>query len=440
MSGEQGGWYSLASRLPVRKFGVFFPVRRLRQICARFTLVSSIAIVSGPVLHALETELGDFSGEWSGYVSLDSRLFFENPAYSEQEDQNVSAAFEPQYLGEWSNGDQRIAFRPFFRYDANDQHRSHADVRELYWRITHDRLLLKVGVDVVFWGVAESQHLVNIINQSDLVENLDEEEKLGQPMVNLDYMSNHGTWQFFYMPYFREATFPGPHGRLRNNPPVNANRPIYESSKEENHQDFALRWSHYIGDWDIGLAHFSGTSRRTVLTPSNSVEMNRLIPFYPQIEQTSLDMQATKGAWLWKLEAIYNQNNFDDYYAYVGGFEYTTFGLLGSDADLGWLLEYHYDSIDTSADNELAPTALQNDIFAGLRWTGNDIQSTHLLAGVTVDLDHQSTFFNLEFYRRLGTSWTISVDTRLFFNIDKNDIFYPIKRDDHVQIELTRHF
>ena len=71
----------------------------------------------------------------------------------------------------------------------------------------------------MFWGVTELRHLVDIINQTDLVENLDGEQKLGQPMVQLTLLKDWGTLDFFAMPYFRERTFTGPDGRPRPRSP-----------------------------------------------------------------------------------------------------------------------------------------------------------------------------------------------------------------------------
>ncbi len=381
------------------------------------------------------TEPREYSGEWSGYVSVDTRYFFQSPEYPEQKDQNFSAAFQPEYYVDWANGEQQFGFSPFFRYDTVDDERTHADIRELYWRLEQERFVAKVGVDVVFWGVAESQHLVDIINQTDLVENIDGEEKLGQPMVNLDYLSDWGNWQFYYLPYFRERTFPGKHGRLRTEPAVDTSDPEYESGAEEKHQDFALRWSHNIGDWDFGLAQFSGTSREPYLMPDYNSGSLRLIPLYQQIDQTSLDAQATKGAWLWKLEAIYNQNNLEDYYAYVGGFERTSFGVADTPADVGLLAEYHYDERGDEATNGLA-----SDIYLGLRLTANDLPSTMVLAGILYDTDTQSVFGNIEASRRLSESWTLGMELRFTDNADERENLYIIKADDYLGLELTRYF
>lgn len=381
------------------------------------------------------SELRDYSGEWSGFVSFDARLFFKSPKYPEQKDQNVSVALKPEYYVDWADGTQQFGFSPFFRYDAQDKQRTHADIRELYWQLERERLTTKVGIDVVFWGVAESQHLVDIINQTDLVENIDGEEKLGQPMLNVDYLSDWGSWEAYVLPYFRERTFPGEHGRLRTEPAVSTSNPLYESNSEENHVDFALRWSHNIGDWDLGLGHFTGTGREPYLQADTSNGGLRLVPLYLQIDQTSLDAQATKGAWLWKLEAIYNQNNLNNYYAYVGGVEHTTFGVGGSPVDMGVLLEYHDDSRGDEATNGLA-----SDIYAGLRLSANDVASTMALAGIIYDTDTRSVFGNVEASRRLNEDWSLDLELRFTTNPDEDENLYLIDSDDYLGVSLTRYF
>lgn len=375
------------------------------------------------------------SSEWSGHISLESRLFSQSAEYRGQDDQNVSIAVEPEYYMDWNEGDQRIVFNPFFRYDVNDDERSHADLREFYWRGTFDDIDLKVGVAKVFWGVTESQHLVDIINQTDLVENIDTEDKLGQPMVNLSLVKNWGTLEFYVLPYFRERTFAGEEGRLRGSLVVDTDRETYEASDKEKHVDFAVRWSHYIGDWDIGLAHFSGTSREPTLIPTIRNGELTLVPYYQQIDQTSLDLQVTKGDWLWKLEAISSRNDLGRYSAFVGGFEYTLVGAFDSVTDLGVLLEYHFDDRD-----EKSTSPFENDIFAGLRWVLNDIQSTEVLAGVIVDADTQATFGNIEASRRLGQSWKVTLEARLFSDLDRQDTFFEIRNDDYIEIQIAKYF
>ncbi|MEM6579629.1 MAG: AMIN domain-containing protein [Pseudomonadota bacterium] len=373
--------------------------------------------------------------EWTGSVSLDTRLFPEEPEYPGQDDQNASIAAQTEYYSEWADGRQQFSLRAFYRWDANDHRRTHGDLREFYWRFEHEDIVFKAGLDVVFWGVAESQHLVDIINQTDLVENIDGEEKLGQPMFNLDYLSDYGVWQLYVLPYFRERTFPGRRGRLRTEPVVDTDNPEYESSSKQKHIDFAGRWSNYIGDWDIGLSHFSGTAREPLFKFDNNNGKPRLIPVYLQIEQSSLDVQATKGAWLWKLESLYNWNNNRDYFATVGGFEFTQFGFAGSVMDVGWLVEYHYDERGKEATN-----GLQNDIYIGTRLTGNDFSSSAILVGLLYDLDLESYFGNIEASRRIGEFWTLGIELRFTTNTQEQDNLFFIREDDYLGVELTRYF
>ena len=76
----------------------------------------------------------------------------------------------------------------------------------------------------------ESRHRVDYINQTDGVEDVDGEDKLGQPMLNLGLQRDWGDLNFFYLPYFRERTFPGTKGRLRAPLVVDTDRARYEAS------------------------------------------------------------------------------------------------------------------------------------------------------------------------------------------------------------------
>ncbi len=105
----------------------------------------------------------------------------------------ISLAAQPEYYRAWDDGRQNFTFVPFLRWDQSDSERSHVDIRELTWLRAADNWELRVGIRKLFWGVTESQHLVDIINQTDLVEAPDGEEKLGQPMLNLALIRDWGT-------------------------------------------------------------------------------------------------------------------------------------------------------------------------------------------------------------------------------------------------------
>jgi len=369
--------------------------------------------------------------EWSGYVGLEARIFPDDPLFPVQQGDSSSIAFQPEYYREWNDGRSSLTIEPFLRIDSGDDERSHADIRELMWLTVGDDWELRAGVGKVFWGVTESQHLVDIINQTDLVENIDGEEKLGQMMIDLSLIRDWGTLDLFILPGFRERTFPGMEGRLRTPLVVDTDQANYESSREEKRIDYAIRWFNLLGDWEVGLAYFNGTSRIPQFVQTGSV----LTPYYALLQQSSLDAQLTLDAWLWKIEAVSRRIEGEYSSALTGGFEYTQAALWDSDVDLGLLVEYLFDDQGT-----LALTPFEDDVLFGARLALNDIQGSELLAGVIQDLDSDTMAYLLEASRRIGDSWKLEVEVRLYDNVATDDFLYAFRQDDLIQMELRRYF
>jgi len=378
--------------------------------------------------------------EWSGRLSVEVRGFLVAPDESGQPRMLVSPWLQPEYYRAWRT--QSLLVVPFVRFDPSDPERTHGDIRELLWRMVHDTWELRAGIGKMFWGVTESQHLVDIINQTDVVENGDGEDKLGQPMVSVSLIRRWGHLDLFVLPGFRERTFPGEKGRLRF--PLRVARELtqYTSSAGTVHVDGAVRWSHVLGGWDLGLSHFRGTGREPQLLFGTTNEGESvLIPRYVVINQTALDVQTTTGGWLWKLELISRGGQGDRFAggkrfnALTGGFEYTFANVRGSGRDVGVLAEYLFDDR-----GRLATTPFEDDMFVGARLELNDVQTTRLLAGAIVDRRTGATFVSLESGRRLGNRWTMNLETRLFLGLQGDDYLFGFRNDDYAQLELSWFF
>lgn len=372
--------------------------------------------------------------EFSGFVSYEARWFPNDAQFPEQLNgvQN-SLAIEPEWIIE--NGDHQFSFIPFVRIDARDDDRTHADIREAYWLYIQDEWELLVGFNREFWGVTESRHLINVLNQIDQVENIDEEDYLGQAMVNLSIQKDFGRFSFYVLPLFRERTFAGNDGRLRSPLTVDEDEAEYDSGAEQWHTDLAFRYSHYIGDWDFGASYFYGTGREPTLQLNS--DGSRLIPHYDIINQLGLDAQYTNEEWLWKFEGIIREGQGDTFAATVFGFEYTFFQFLGSDADFGVLAEHLYDDRD---EVDAPVTALENDLFLGMRYTFNDIQDTSLLAGGIVDLEDESYSMRLEAERRFGDSFKVELEGQLFTNSRDDSVTAAFKKDDFIQLSISKFY
>mgnify|MGYP003634700751 FL=1 len=284
--------------------------------------MNNVNLYAGAMLASLIASLSH--AEFLGYVGVQARAFPSTAVDPAQGSETLSGVLAPEWYQQWNDGDDSFNIKAFYRYDSQDDERSHADLREFYWQHVGNSWELTVGVNTIFWGVTESQHLVDIINQTDFIEAPDGEDKLGQPMIHYASIQDWGVGDVFVLPTFREREFAGKEGRLRSIPITLNDAEQYQSDKKEEHIDYALRWSHYLGDWNVGLSWFNGTSREPLSLPRATAAGTALIPYYALIEQSGIDAQYVSGDWLWKLEAIYRRSIghslADNYAASTAGF------------------------------------------------------------------------------------------------------------------------
>ncbi len=196
------------------------------------------------------------AGEWTTEIDLEMRHYLNKSATAQQYDLETKAiqkqkiadtglahqdepsiAIQPSYFNEWDDKKNAFSFKPFYRWDDRDDYRTHFDIRELVWRSSHNNQdkpwNLRVGIDKVFWGVTESHHLVDIVNQTDEVEDPKMEQKLGQPMIRTTTGTAWGVIDLFALPYFRERTFSGPEWRLRTPTSLVRAPVVFESSAKK---------------------------------------------------------------------------------------------------------------------------------------------------------------------------------------------------------------
>ncbi|MDH4189130.1 MAG: hypothetical protein OEW21_02845 [Betaproteobacteria bacterium] len=375
--------------------------------------------------------------EWRGRLAAEFWGFAHSGLDPVQHRGDASLAVQPEYLARSRDGHQSLTFAGFYRWDQRDRQRTHGDLRELLWLYAGQGYELRAGIGKVFWGVTETQHLVDVVNQIDLVENPDRKERLGQPMLGATLLTGSGNLEFYLLPYFRERTFPGAEGRLRSVPRVDTGQAArYESPRGARHLDAAARWTRTLGAWDLGLSYFRGTDREPRLAPGlDAGGQPVLVPDYRQLRQLGVETQATLERWQWKLEAVRRAERGASSHAATAGFEITLPGLLGGPSDLGLLAEYLYDSRGRAAF-----TPYQDDAMLGLRWTANDGPGTQLLATIVIDRRSSERAFSLEASRRLGANLAASLEARAFSARAPDEFLYSLRRDDTAQLKLTYYF
>ena len=365
-------------------------------------------------------------------LQFENRFFFNDGLYPGQERNYLSFAAKPEYEISWKEGDHTLKVALFGRYDQFDDNRTHADIRELYYQRVSGSWELSLGWKKVFWGVTESVHLVDIINQTDQVESFDGEQKLGQPMAHFSYLSSFGTLDFFYLPYARKRQFSSEGGRLRFPAVIEREDFSIDHDLDEWYPSGAFRWSNYFGIFDTGLSYFHGVGREPLFLNLNSSEPQF---FYPIIDQIGLDVQATTGPLLIKLEAIHRNAEQQSFESVVAGFEYTFGNIKSSGVDIGVIGEYLYDSRD-----ELAISNLANDVFTGFRVALNDVKSTEILAGGIFDLEKSTKLYSVEASRRVGSSWKVELEARIFKDVSDEEFLFFFREDSFGKFTLFRYF
>lgn len=433
--------------------------------------LTSLIALSGSSAIAADTYL-------KGTLETEAQYFIESGSQASQKQTNASISGQMAFDLFSDDGAHHFAIEPFARLDWRDSRRTHFDLRQAKYQFAANGFDLTIGLDKIYWGVMEAVHLVDVINQTDAVEAADGEDKLGQPMVRLSYESSWGTITGFALPYFRERRFPGSSGRPRLDFNIDESRTTYESTREETHFDWAVRYQVYLGDFEIGLSHFQGTARDPVFTPiiyRNGEEFDglgcppnsattvpgdgindcllilaqtldiplaeigqidvELAPHYFLMEQTSIDAQATLGSWLLKLEALSRYQHSERFAQVTTGVEYSIYGIFGTDGDLGMIAEYVWDERGTAGFNPF-----QNDLFAGGRWAFNDVNSTTVLAGGSVDLESGAVLGSVEAERRLSNNFKVALEARFFFNVPDDDPLTTISDDGYAQLRIAWFF
>jgi len=361
----------------------------------------------------------------------------------------------------------RLTVQPFMRWDRNDDERSKLDIRTLMLTTNGDAWEFNAGIGTVFWGVTESFNPVDVINQSDTAEGNSSEDKLGQLMLNLKWFSDYGEFEGYLLPRFHERTFKGINGRPFGGIGIDSDLATFESKKDTDHIDIALRWLNSYDIWDIGLHAFHGTSRTPVLAPQQTTTGTTpglvLAPRYSQMTQVGLAAQGLFGDLAVKAELVHRDaDEFKSHVQTVSGLEYTLVGLLSplqdnetlpeewcdpdntnmlkklacnDRLDLGIVVEHLWDQRGTESNQPF-----QNDLLTGFRFTFNDAASSDALLGVIQDLDGGASILSFEASTRFLDSYRITVETRQYLNTEDDSALQPFANESYYQAEIAYFF
>jgi hypothetical protein len=387
---------------------------------ARFILSLALA----PAV-ALATGVG-------GSAAVEARRYHRPGLAPEQVQSDLSIVLKPTYSRVWDDDRATLDMTPFYRWDAADDERTHFDLRELAITKAWRDWEVRAGIRKVTWGVTESRHLVDVLNQTDTLEGLRGDEKLGQPMLDVAWITGAGNVELYYLPYFRQRRFPGEKGRLRPPLAVDESQTTYAAKRSEWQPDWAVRWSG-ASPVDFGISYFVGTNREPELRVALGGDGRPVLaPHFGQMRQAGLDLQYALDAWLLKLEAIERQTEAERFAAAVLGLEYALDAASGA----SWSL-----FLEGGKDERKATSYwLERYVFAGLRVASSGLDTKELEIGVTMDTETATKAGSVEAKWVLAKNMGVRAELFQIWDTRAKSALYPLRHDGYAQIGCEYYF
>jgi len=361
--------------------------------------------------------LAEIDLSYKGSISFE-QWSFPRKGQNSQNNANDTFEFKGEVTTEFGEGWQVLA-APRLKFDLVEESRNRIAADEAWIQYSTETLEIRAGIQTFFWGTVESANIVDVLNQQDYESDFLDPYKWGEFSTRISYFTDNYTFEFYYLPYFRTATFPSRYSRY------SFTNGIFDISNNEKFHggsrwdaQGAFRTSGTIGSADIGIGLFHGWSRFPIL---NQDEKNAdLIPYYYKEDRISLDIQMAVDKWLLKGEVVYKNTDINDelirpsvqqdgqiiykqlipdsYVAYVFGFEYMIERIIESH-DLTLLLEYMG---DTNRGQKTPDYRIfQNDLFFGFRYNFNDANDKKLEAGGFLALEKgDELIYSVEYNQR----------------------------------------
>jgi len=408
--------------------------------------------------------------ESRGELGLETRVFQpdDNPGTN---DQNVAAAARLQV--DSRKGDLRLRFRGFVRHDQTDRGRSAAFPEEAWAQWKGERFSLTVGWDMVTWTATEAFHPADVVNARYFDSNVENFEKVGEPLAQLRMKLGQGNISAYLMPYFTSPIFPSAQSRLSfTGPGVSMGGARWltrdgDITRDRLGAQWAVNLQQTVGDADLSFHVLQNQDR---YNPVIGIDPTRLEvhPLFKPVTQIGGTYQQVIEGLIAKAEFAYRYYDRSDakpsptfialdprqltenrdHGVAALGLEYSV------SHDIGWESTFIVEGQSVFAEGKgLNGNArirhelniFQRDVMGGLRLAFQDAADSTLLLFAVVDLENAEQMFgNLGYNRRLGEEWSLKAGLR-FFNLPPKNPDMPVgferwHKANQFTLTLMRHF
>ena len=396
-----------------------------------------------------------------GQLALEGRIF-ENDNNSQTIDEGLGLFGRLEFSHKHRPFAEKI--RLYGRLDQRDPDRTLLVVEEMWAEAKFGPFKLRVGADLLNWSATEAFHPADIINARNLDSDVENYEKLGEPMVQLITRLGSGRLSLYFMPFFTRTVFPTNNSRLNPLPGINLGRSLQiRANGNVAGDDFglqgAVRLTQNIFGIDLGLHavhHLDRNQPEFVIDRKD----NRLHPVFRTVTQFGGTIQSVFSGVIFKVETGYrmfsdpSQQTLDrfiippqasaitfverDHFQIATGLEYSL--LVSSSAELTLLLEGQ-SIFGVSEEIRRSLQIFQRDALAGFRLTLGDEASTEIRGNAIVDLEQpDNAFFSTTVSRRFFNDWLVTVSGRIVVGPSNQTVNLVPLNSDYARISIARYF
>jgi len=395
-----------------------------------------------------------------GEVALETRVF-ENDGNPQSIDNAfaLKARLEASYKHKISNKKLKEKLRLLGRVDRQDSERRHFIVEEAWVDIKGYPLRIRAGSQMLNWTATEAFHPADIINSRNLDSNIENQEKIGEPMISMTLKFEGGNLTAYYMPIYITPINTSPSSRLSIfDPGTQTDRLVRigidgEEDKDEFGHQWALKYSRTIDQTDFslyGVEHLDRHQPTAVIDPSNL----KVVPIYQYVVQFGTTVTHIVDSVILKMEyahRIYPSPKNKTYF--LQSIEKKDFSQLALGLEYGWsnknftettLLIEAQTILGLRKTKRASTSFFQRDMLLGLRHAFNDDMGKELFFSIIFDIERSKEYlFNLSYSQRLSDTISIKTGARIIYAPSDTTTqrgLQLIDKSDQLFINLIRYF
>jgi hypothetical protein len=392
-----------------------------------------------------------------GEVQLEGRAFRRDPDPLTK-DWGFSQASRLQVSLE--HGAAYLRGRVLGRADIHDDSRGLVLIEEAYAGFSAGDFSLHGGAKILNWSTTEAFHPADIINARNFDSNLENAEKTGEPMLQLNWLVGSGALNLYYMPYAMVPRVPALSNRLSLVPPGSPplGSPVFIKrdgaiAKDEWIPQGAARLEQSFAGLDLALFWVAHQTRDQVLFGFDSGS-GELRPVFMALNVYGLSTQQVVGPLLVKSEWAYRETPHAHQGGPYGDFDIPNHGQAAMGTEYTW---YHPSGKESTfiVEGQAVlgiPTRqqrnslgfFQRDMLLAWRLAFNDVNSKALFASFLFDLENDEEYLaNISYEQRLSDVWGFKTAARLIHSPPDGpqpEGLQALDQDHNLTVTLTRYF